>query len=101
MGRYFESVVLNNVQGTGLQITPTLMTWTESITFFSVFPDDIDTEQLDLTNTFLLMYAYENIPDMVKVGDPHYAFGDAYAIATSLEPQTPDSTTHIMQKITY
>lgn len=91
------------VSGTGLQITPSLLTWQEIVTYYGF----AFTEDDALTDAFMLMEAYLTAQDpdggapMVKPGDPHPFYANTFATVCMVNPTTQDSTVHVTQTVTY
>ena len=96
----FESYLRNDTSEAALDITPSLISWTEVITVYDFKKDVADPANA----SFMLHDAYSRLKGtgaMVAVGDPHPSIKDAYAVSASLRAKTTDSTTHVQQVIRY
>jgi len=101
----FESYLQNDIEGSSLSITPTLISWMETITVFGYDKDGNDLGN----NLFMLLDAYNKLATganstlapLVRVGDPHHSGNGAYAQSVDLSPRTSDSTVNIRQSIRY
>jgi hypothetical protein len=97
----YKKVIYSDIAATSLQVTPILLTWQETVSYQGFLEDDIVAGTVDPEEVFFLIEATERIPDLVKPGDVHYRYDQAYAVATAFEPMTADSSTHVRQRITY
>lgn len=96
----YESYLINDTADSSMEVTPTLLSWTETITVFGFKKSTIDPINLG----FMLYDAYSNLTPAVfrKIGDPRVGISGAYAIGCSFKMKGgSDDTVNIQQTVKY
>jgi hypothetical protein len=99
----YDTIVQHDIEGAGLEITPLLLTWTQTVKIFNFNPvggDEFDAANFDGTSEWLVEgFMQLTGGDIPIVGSHHPKYPEATCQRVSITPINQDDTTGLAVRI--